>query len=632
MNKQESTYYTLSKGCLLKGKSYDYYIEGVLGQGSFGITYLASARMSGELGSLNTGTRVAIKEFFMRDINGRDGTSVTSGSKHGIYEDYKRKFKREALNLSRLNHPDIVKVVELFEANSTDYYVMEYIDGGSLNSYIDEHGPLNENTAVAICTNIGSALAFMHSKRMLHLDLKPSNIMMRRDGTPVLIDFGLSKQYDNNGEPESSTNVGSGTPGYAPIEQADYHDGKGFPVTMDVYALGATMFKMLTGQRPPEASSILNDGFPYGLLKKHGVSTNVITAVESAMNPVRSKRCASVKDFISMLRNGDDNTLPDADDEIIPDVINHNVKIEDSASKPYVKSKMRKSTFIRGVALFIVGAILSVLRLFPVFDIETSDKISIPEPLSLREFLKLDYDVFVFLGVVLLPSIVCVYILFLLIKYNYAIKFWIWSVIKWIIVLGEVFFLCFIFIFSKYSSNSFYPDAPLLSICCHLWPLYVSFISGYMFSMGKETVRIGSTKQHDWSMSNNFTYPCGSVENKTGKLLALLIILSCICFYIPSGYYERGMLFVIVFTPIVSVVVLYVFINYYYRMECGPWRVIKRIIMFSCILGILILDIIILYRFSGILCDGESFFIVDSLLYSLSLILGYMFSVKKRRR
>jgi len=560
----------------------------------------------------------------MRDINGRDGTSVTSGSKHGIYEDYKRKFKREALNLSKLNHPDIVKVVELFEANSTAYYVMEYIDGGSLNSYIDEYGPLNENTAVALCTKIGSALAFMHSKGILHLDLKPSNIMMRRDGTPVLIDFGLSKQYDNNGEPESSTNVGLGTPGYAPIEQADYHDGKGFPVTMDVYALGATMFKMLTGQRPPEASSILNDGFPYGLLKKHGVSTNVITAVASAMNPVRGKRCASVKDFIYLLRNGDDNTLPDADDEIIPDVINHNVKIEDSASKPYVKSKMRKSTFIRGVALFIVGAILSVLRLFPVFDIETSDKISIPEPLSLREFLKLDYDVFVFLGVVLLPSIVCVYILFLMIKYNYAIKCWIWSVIKWIIVLVVAFLLCV--------AHPFYPDAPLLCICCQLWPFYISFISGYMFSMGKETVRIGSTKQHDWAISHNSTYPFGVIENKTGKILALLIILSCICYCIPGSYYEREVLFVIVFTPIVSVVVLYVFINYYYRKEYGPWRVIKWIIMFSCILGIIILDIIMLYRFSGILCDGERFFILDSLRYSLSIILGYMFSVKKRRR
>lgn len=621
MNKQKSTYYTLSKGCLLKGKSYDYYIEGVLGQGSFGITYLASARMSGELGSLNTGTRVAIKEFFMRDINGRDGTSVTSGSKHGIYKDYKRKFKREALNLSKLNHPDIVKVVELFEANSTAYYVMEYIDGGSLNSYIDEHGSLNENTAVALCTKIGSALSFMHSKRMLHLDLKPSNIMMRRDGTPVLIDFGLSKQYDNNGEPESSTNVGSGTPGYAPIEQADYHDGKGFPVTMDVYALGATMFKMLTGQRPPEASSILNDGFPYGLLKKHGVSTSVIKAVESAMNPVRSKRCASVKDFISMLRNVDDNTLPDADDEIIPDVINHNVKIEDSASKPYVKSKMRKSTSIRWMVLFIVGAILSLLKLFPYFNIETPDPVSIPKPLGLPEFLSLEYEALIFFIVVLCP-IVGTYIVSLLMKYNYAINRWIWGVIKWIIVLCDVYFILFLF-----SIEPFYQDMPLLSVC-HLWTLYISFISGYMLSMNK--VSSSSYVKYNQSISYKSTGSYDGVVRKVGMILAVLILLSCNFFCIPESYYERELLLVIVFTPIVSVAVLYVLINYYNNMRGGTLSVIKWIIMCFCILGILILDIIMLYRLSGLLGHDEGHFILGALSYSLSLILGYMFSVKKR--
>ena len=628
MNKQESTYYTLSKGCLLKGKSYDYYIEGVLGQGSFGITYLASARMSGELGSLNTGTRVAIKEFFMRDINGRDGTSVTSGSKHGIYEDYKRKFKREALNLSMLNHPDIVKVVEMFEANSTAYYVMEYIDGGSLNNYIDEHGPLNENTAVALCTKIGSALAFMHSKGILHLDLKPSNIMMRRDGTPVLIDFGLSKQYDNNGKPESSTNVGSGTPGYAPIEQADYHDGKGFPVTMDVYALGATMFKMLTGQRPPEASSILNDGFPYGLLKKHGVSTSVIKAVESAMNPVRSKRCASVKDFISMLRNGDDNTLPDADDEIIPDVINHNVKIEDSASKPYVKSKMRKSTSIRWMVLFIVGAILSVLRLFPYFNIETPAPVSIPKPLGLPEFLSLKYEALIFFIVVLCP-IVGTYIVSLLMKYNYAIKRWIWGVIKWIIVLCDIYSILFLF-----SIEPFYQDMPLLSVC-HLWPLYISFISGYMFSMNKDKVSSSPYVKYNQSISYKSTGSYDGTVSKVGMILAALILLSCITFCIPKSYYERELLYVIVFTPIVSVAVLYVLINYYNNMRGRVLNVIKWIIMFFCILGILIFDIITLYRSGGIFAyrfDNVDHFFACSLSYSLSLILGYMFSVKKRRR
>lgn len=91
----------------------------------------------------------------------------------------------------------------------------------------------------------------MHSNKMLHLDLKPKNIMLDKDGKSYLIDFGLSKQYTETGEPESSTKVGAGTPGHAPIEQANYREGKGFPVTMDIYALGATMFKMLTGQRPP---------------------------------------------------------------------------------------------------------------------------------------------------------------------------------------------------------------------------------------------------------------------------------------------------------------------------------------------------------------------------------------------
>lgn len=608
MNKHESTYDTLSKGCLLKGKSYDYYIEGVLGQGSFGITYLASVRMSGELGSLNTGMRVAIKEFFMRDINGRDGTSVTSGSKHGIYEDYKRKFKREALNLSKLNHPDIVKVVELFEANSTAYYVMEYIDGGSLNSYIDEHGPLNENTAVALCTKIGSALSFMHSKRMLHLDLKPSNIMMRRDGTPVLIDFGLSKQYDNNGEPESSTNVGLGTPGYAPIEQADYHDGKGFPVTMDVYALGATMFKMLTGQRPPEASSILNDGFPYGLLKKHGVSTNVIKAVESAMNPVRSKRCASVKDFIYMLRNGDDNTLPDADDEIIPDAINHNVKIEDCAAKQYVKSKMRKSTSVCGVVLYIVGVVYSILRLF-LCNIDDSDTFII-EPLTLQEFVSLDREVVLFLLTVLCP-IFGVGILYLWIGHRNTIKRWVWFAFKWIILLCDIYVIFWLYCWYSHGY-----------LVVFLLPLYFSVISGYIFSINKEKRIIRSEKLYNGVLSHKFTYSCRSVVFKVEAILAILILLSCVNLCWVEWNYERKLLFVVVFTLIICVSVLYVLTSYCYNMKRWLWRVITWIVMFLCIV-----NIITLYKLSGILTTYTAF--MGSLSFSLSFVLGYMFSVKK---
>lgn len=304
---------TLQTGFLLNGISYSYKIERVLGQGSFGITYLASVKMKGTLGAIDTNIEVAIKEFFMRDINGRSDNSVTSGSNSGIYDEYKRKFMREAINLSKLKHPNIIKVIESFEANNTIYYAMEYIDGGSLDDYIKKNHGLKEDEAITIIKQISSALSFMHNNKMLHLDLKPSNIMMKKSGNIVLIDFGLSKQYNSKGEPESSTKVGAGTPGYAPIEQANYCEGKEFPVTMDVYALGATMFKMLTGMRPPESSDILNYGFPLYELQTHKVSNALSVCITKAMAPTKKTRYQSVNDFIKALENNDEDTIIDVD-------------------------------------------------------------------------------------------------------------------------------------------------------------------------------------------------------------------------------------------------------------------------------------------------------------------------------
>lgn len=290
---------SLQTGTVLKGTSYSYRIERTLGQGSFGITYLASVKITGALGAIDANIKVAIKEFFMKDINGRSDTTVTSGSKGGLYDEYKHKFTREALNLSKLQHPNIIKVIESFEANNTFYYVMEYIGGGSLDKYIAEHNGLKEDEAIRIIKQIGSALSFMHKNKMLHLDVKPSNIMMKESGDVVLIDFGLSKQYDEKGEPESSTKVGAGTPGYAPLEQANYREGKGFPVTMDVYALGATLFKMLTGVRPPEASDILNDGFPLYELQERNISERLSASIAKAMAPTKKDRYSSVKNFVN---------------------------------------------------------------------------------------------------------------------------------------------------------------------------------------------------------------------------------------------------------------------------------------------------------------------------------------------
>lgn len=301
----------LPSGILLKGKSYNYTIQKVLGQGSFGITYLARVQMQGELGSLDSSVQVAIKEFFMRGVCGREESTVTSGSKDGLYSDYKRKFIREATSLSHLHHPNIVRVLEAFEANNTAYYVMEHINGGSLDDYIASRKHLGEDEAIACTSQIGSALSFMHSNRMLHLDVKPSNVMRRTDGTLVLIDFGLSKQYDENGVPESSTKVGGGTPGYAPIEQSSYHEGRGFPVTMDVYALGATLFKMLTGHRPSEASDILNDGFPANELQELGISDATINCIAKAMAPIKKDRFQQVSAFLSALQGQQDVQVED---------------------------------------------------------------------------------------------------------------------------------------------------------------------------------------------------------------------------------------------------------------------------------------------------------------------------------
>ena len=118
---------SLKSGTILHGKSYDYKVIRTLGQGTFGITYLASVKMKGALGSLDSELHVAVKEFFMRDFNGRNESSVTYSSKDGAFAYYKSKFINEANNLSKLQNRGIIKVIELFEENQTAYYVMEYV-------------------------------------------------------------------------------------------------------------------------------------------------------------------------------------------------------------------------------------------------------------------------------------------------------------------------------------------------------------------------------------------------------------------------------------------------------------------------------------------------------------------------
>lgn len=284
----------LSTGTVLHGEAYDYVIESVLGHGTFGVTYKASVRLRGKLGSLRGNLYVAIKEFFLQGASTRDGSTLRYGSQIDLMDRCLSRFRKEAQLISRLNHPGIVKVMEEFEENDTAYYVMELIEGESLSSRIQSKGPLAEDECVRITKALCDALDYMHSSDMLHLDLKPSNIMLRTDGSPVLIDFGLSKVFNDETD-DTFLSLANGTPGYASIEQAAYSGSAGEygqPVTMDVYSLGATMYNMLSGVRPPSASMVLNRGLDTAPLRCSSALKSVVT---KAMRPIVSERYPDMK-------------------------------------------------------------------------------------------------------------------------------------------------------------------------------------------------------------------------------------------------------------------------------------------------------------------------------------------------
>ena len=282
-----------------------------MGQGTFGVTYKAKGftKAKGAFGEVEVELPhpIAIKEFFMREINQRDADGSISGLSEGsLAYNYARKFRKEAERLAIMDHPNIVHVMDFVEANNTFYYVMDFIDGEDITHYM-KGKPLNEVDALSIIQDVAGALRYMHEEhKMLHLDLKPGNIMRRKnDGHIFLIDFGLSKHYSDEGQPDTSTTIGLGTEGYAPLEQGKRASAQNsFRPTIDVYALGGTLFKMLTGETPPPASDILEDEeLLEEIMNKHGVSGQLQKVIIEAMMPSAKRRTPSVSAFIEAIDN-----------------------------------------------------------------------------------------------------------------------------------------------------------------------------------------------------------------------------------------------------------------------------------------------------------------------------------------
>lgn len=209
---------------------------------------------------------------------------------------YRDKFIKEARALAKLRHRHIVRIIDVFEENNTAYYVMEYIAGGSLGDKA-KGAALPEADAVRYIRQVASALDYVHSRHMMHLDVKPSNILLNSDGEAILIDFGLSKQYDMSGEQTSSTPVGI-SHGYAPMEQYKRGGVGTFSPATDIYSLGATLYKLVTGLTPPEANDVADVGLP--ALPQH-LSANLRAAIEAAMQFRRKDRPQNIDEFLALL-------------------------------------------------------------------------------------------------------------------------------------------------------------------------------------------------------------------------------------------------------------------------------------------------------------------------------------------
>ena len=285
----------LKPGSALHGGAYT--IVRTLAHGGFGITY------EGVQDSL--GRRVCIKEFYLKEFCERDESTshISFGTTTGrnVVGQHLVKFIKEAKTIGGLSHPNIISIFDVFEENNTAYYVMDFIEGCSLGELVKRIGPLPEAFAVNCIRQAAAALTRAHSANVLHLDVKPENMMYRQsDGQVFLIDFGLSKRYDSAGGETSTTQSGI-SHGYAPLEQYLESGVSAFSPATDVYSLGASLLKLLTGETPLPAPKIVMNGAP---AIPESISPKLREAIGAAMQIRKEDRPESVAAFISMIGPG----------------------------------------------------------------------------------------------------------------------------------------------------------------------------------------------------------------------------------------------------------------------------------------------------------------------------------------
>ncbi|MDE6288354.1 MAG: serine/threonine protein kinase, partial [Muribaculaceae bacterium] len=298
---------SLRPGTVIHGPQLNYKVIKKLGQGGFGITYLVEAQV--KIGNIVVPVRFALKEHFISSLCTRDAATqhvTVSGPASVEVQKSMRSFIKEASRLQELDfsHRNIVKINEVFEANSTAYYVMEYLEGETLQSFVEREGPLTFEQASYFLRPVAEAVAELHAKRLTHYDIKPGNIILTtdEDGSrrAVLIDFGLSKHYDHEGHATSTVSSGGYSPGYSPVEQ--YAGIKTFTPQADVYALAATLWFCLKGEAPAE--SVLGPVNSIDTDLADVASPRLIEAMRHAMTVLSDQRTPDAAAFVREVFDG----------------------------------------------------------------------------------------------------------------------------------------------------------------------------------------------------------------------------------------------------------------------------------------------------------------------------------------
>lgn len=375
MGNEQSYFRELQPGMTLQdGK---YVIDKVIGAGGFGITYYAR--------HTSLDQHYAIKEFFI------DGRCVRNTMRHTVnlqgispdmFEKYRRKFTEEAQTLAKLDHPNIVRVIDVFEENETSYIVMPFIEGKTLESIVEKNGPLEYGLAVNYLGQIASAVGYIHSRNILHRDIKPDNIMITADNHAILIDFGSAREFVQDKTQHQTSIL---TKGYAPIEQYSSNSRKG--TYTDIYSLGAVFYYVLTGTKPMDATERLSEAMPEPKQINPQINEDVNRTILKAMQLKHENRHQTIDEFMSDLLGQKPSVI--VEEKVLPSdsptpqsqtIISGSTKENVELIRDGNKNKLPAIVCVVAIVIVLVGIFIGMFR--PGKDAPAKSEFPIPSERS----------------------------------------------------------------------------------------------------------------------------------------------------------------------------------------------------------------------------------------------------------